>query len=60
MKEEMKKSVETEENTNPFPIDPDLDICIDPAAKKDGKVSDCELAQEVETINPDPNSLDRG
>jgi len=60
MKEETRKSVETAENTNPFPIAPDVDVLIDPVEAKDGKVSDCELAQEVEMINPDPNSLDRG
>ena len=61
MKEENRKSVETEENTNPFSIHPDLDVPPMCASKgKDGQVGECELTQEVEMINPDPNSLDRG
>ena len=61
MEKDTRKSVETQENTNPFPIHPDLDVPpICAGTGKDGKVGECELVQEVEMINPDPNSLDRG
>jgi len=60
MEKDARKSVEFEENTNPFPIHPDLDAGIDPADAHDDIVSDAQLTQEVEMINPDPNSLDRG
>jgi len=60
MEEQNKKSVITEENTNPFPIYPDMDTSISPGEMTDGKVSEQELAQQVDRISPDPNTLDRG
>jgi hypothetical protein len=55
MKETYGRSVETEESTNLYPIYPDIDGKI-PA----GRLSEDELIQENDIINPDPDSLDRG
>ena len=57
---EKKTPTEGVDNTNPFPIYPDIESRIDPADAHDNIVSDAELAQQTEMINPDPNSLDRG
>jgi hypothetical protein len=55
-----RKSIETEENTNIFPIYPDWDGPLISTGKWKGQLSDQELAREIDTLNPDPNSLDRG
>ncbi|MDL2230445.1 hypothetical protein LJB87_01475 [Alistipes sp. OttesenSCG-928-L06] len=57
---EKKNVSEAVDNTNPFPIYPDIENGIDPAEASDGLVSDAELTQQTDTVNPDPNSLDRG
>ncbi len=55
-----KKSApdEVPAGTNPYPIYPDIDRPARPA--KRGEVSEGELEQQVDIVNPDPDSLDRG
>ena len=60
MKEKMKNPTEGVDNTNPYPIYPDIDRPIEPTVAHSTRVTEEEITQEVDTINPDPNSLDRG
>ncbi|MDR0954845.1 MAG: hypothetical protein LBM20_05635 [Rikenellaceae bacterium] len=46
------------ESSNPYSIYPDIDQPI--SVGRSGQVTDEELTQEVDQINPDPDSLDRG
>ena len=57
MKEEMKKSTETENTANPYPIYPDID---EKVKSQGGTVTMEEIVQDTDLINPDPSSLDRG
>lgn len=45
-------------STAPFPIYPDIDRRVPPA--RAGRPSEAELEQDVDRLNPDPDSLDRG
>lgn len=58
MKEHKSNPAEETDGTNLFPIYPDIDKPVRP--EKDGKVTEEQLEREVDMINPDPDSLDRG
>jgi hypothetical protein len=58
MEKKTNYPTESFETTNPYSIYPDIDQPI--PAGRSGQVTDEELTQEVDRVNPDPDSLDRG
>lgn len=51
---------ELDNNTNLYPIYPEMYDPVSPEVVRSEEVEDEELTQQVNRINPDPNSLDRG